>query len=227
MPYEVERKRGISITLMRLPTEAKVFLCRSHKDPERCLTEFDGPKTNPILRVPKGGRDKWAGAFLLLSARHRGTVDVLQEWLQCPTVGCVTSNSSAFNDKDLLTTSFVKPAGQPVTYATGREIVEVMAGLAIGASPRVALKTFCSEGLEPISEPLPIVHIDPLSLRVTDIGGNRRELVDVITRFHAIGFQFAEDPTVYMGYSSEGNLYIPRQLVEAKKDLPAWIRFFE
>jgi len=227
MPYEVERNHGVSVTLMRLPTETKVFLCRSFKQPERCLGEFDGGDTAPHLRVPRGGTNKWAGAYILLSVRHRGMVDVLREWLQCPTVGYMTSTCSSSEIKDLLTASFVKPSGRSVTYASGKEFVDFMAGLAIGASSRVAVKTFCSEGLEPISEPLPIRNIDPLSLRITDIGGNQQELTNVIMRFHAVGYQFSDDPTVYMGFASEGNLYIPRQLVDAKKAVPVSIRFFE
>lgn len=224
--YEVERNRGISVTLMRLPTEAKVFLCRSYNSPERSLAEFDGPNTKPSLRVPRGGQGKWAGAFLILSSRHRGMVDVLREWLQCPIVGCIAIACSSSSDKDLLTASFVKPAGHSLTYASGRDLVEIMAGLVIGASPRVAVKTICSEGLEPITDSLPIVRVDPLSLRVTDIGINRGDLQNVIRKFHAVGFQFADDPTVYIGFSNEGNIYIPRQLVEENKDMPVWIRFF-
>jgi len=227
MPYEIERSHGVSVTLMRLPTAAKVFLCRSYKQPERCLGEFDGGDTAPHLRVPRGGTNKWAGAYIFLSVRHRGMVDVLREWLQCPTVGYMTSTCPSAEIKDLLTASFVKPSGKSVTYASGREFVDFMAGLAIEASPRVAVKTFCSEGLEPISEPLPLIKIDPLSLRVTDIGGIQEELPNIIKRFHAFGFQFADDLKVYMGFSSHGNLYIPRQLVEAKKDMPLYIRFFE
>jgi len=222
--YEVETKRGVSITLIRLPTKAKVFLCRSYRNPERCILEFNGRNTESNLTVPKGGKKQWAGAFVLLSTEHRGMIDALQEWLECPIVGCITSQCTASNDSDWLTAAFVKPSGRSISYASGREEVDAIAGLAFKASPGIAFKTSCSEGLEPITEPLPIVRVR--NLEVTDISIPHPELQHTIRSFHAVGFQFADKPAVHMGFSSEGKLYIPQQLVQSKNEMPQSVRFF-